>query len=608
MCGLCGIIKAKENTDKLDAKRVKIMCDKLSHRGPDDEGIFQNSFITFGHRRLSIIDLSGGHQPMSNNEGNIWLTFNGEIFNFKEIKKALLNKGHQFRTHSDTEVIIHAYEEYSYSCVNHFRGQFAFALWDQRNKTFFAARDRLGIKPFYYMQEDSNLIFASEIKALKSVAQNSIEISTDGLNEYLCFGYTQTKNTIYKNIYKLLPGEILILKDNKLSTFNYWDISETNTISSKNNSTLEEELVSRLKDSVNLRMISDVPIGAFLSGGIDSSIIVLLMRALTDSPLNTFAVSFQNEKYDESFYSTKISKQFNTHHRLLKGEQANIKILDKVAWYLDEPIAECASIPTLLMSELTKKYVTVVLSGDGGDEVFGGYNRYKILLSLFHTPSLLHPSLAYFINKLVRPTFRKNIFSLNECSNDIRKLYTQVSSFFNFNERNVLLRSNDNDTVENTFINSIRKSKDPLTTIQRMDLKSWLPNDVLMKVDKMGMCASIETRLPFLDHKVVEFGFSLPPQLRLNFFNSKILLKKAFKSTLPSDILKRKKHGFNVPLESLLSTEYINHLFEESPLYESLEKEKIKTILNNRDNNILYGNQFRNLFFLFLWAKNNLNH
>ncbi|MBD3346452.1 MAG: asparagine synthase (glutamine-hydrolyzing) [Chitinivibrionales bacterium] len=601
MCGICGIFDY--NNRQIDKAILKKMTDVMIHRGPDDQGHFVDAAVGLGHRRLSIIDLSSGHQPLSNENSTLWVVYNGEIFNFKELRRELEKKGHIFSTQTDTEVIIHAYESYGVECVKRFRGQFAFAVWDSTKKRLFIARDRLGIKPLYYAYKNNQFLFSSEIKSLLINRTINPEICIAGLNKYLSLGYVWGEDTLFEGIKKLEPGTFMIIDEHGTKEpHTYWNAAEHAHPVNKPFSFYCDSIKDILTDATSMRLISDVPLGAFLSGGIDSSIMVALMSRSSPQPIDTFSVSFRDEKYDESSYANLVAQKYNTNHHVLFGDDDIISILEKIVWHLDEPLADCAVIPTYIMSQLTKQFVTVVLSGDGGDEIFAGYNKYIPLAympSIGRFPGISPAVVNYFLKGKI--SSRSNASSV---WSDVRNAYFRMLSSYDLNERTALFCSREASLdCEQSLVNKIDKDLHPLIGAQLLDLMSWLPDDILLKTDKIGMAFNLETRLPFLDHVLVENAFTMPVNYKLRVLTGKYIIKQAFQDILPSQIIKKRKHGFDFPFESLIPEKYLDTLFEDSPLYSILQKKHIRDIIERRYSQPFYGNKFRTLFFLFLWHK-----
>ncbi|MFP4162455.1 MAG: asparagine synthase (glutamine-hydrolyzing) [Chitinispirillaceae bacterium] len=598
MCGICGILNldGKQVSEKLLRKMAKT----LVHRGPDDHGDYIDGNLGLAHRRLSIIDLTSGHQPMSNENGEIRIAFNGEIFNHQSLRDSMLQRGHRFKTQCDTEAIIHSYEEYGHGVLDHLRGQFAFALWDRNKKNLFLARDRIGIKPLYYAQRGKAFYFASEINAILSVIGESPTLDTQGLNQYLTLGYTWGNTTLFSGIHKLEPGHFVSLDTRNFETGCYWRVEDyIGKYHRTDSQTCTSAVTSLVEDAVTMRMMSDVPLGAFLSGGVDSSIVVSIMAEASRSAINTFSVVFEDEKFDESPFSSMVARKYGTNHRTLNGEYRTNEILPTIIRHLEEPIPDCATIPTYAMSKLTKDFVTVVLSGDGADEVFAGYNKYSILLSMYYASPMrifTSPFVNYFYKKKLNG--RRGI----SLSTDMRDLYVALLSAFNQTERSGIL-NRDFLEVENELISSVPTHIHPLDTLQCMDLKYWLPNDVLLKVDKMGMAAGLETRLPYLDHKVIETALCIKPKLRMSIGKQKKILKQQFAHKLPPEVISRRKQGFNFPFESVVSNDVITSTFGDSSLYSFLDRDQVMKIVERRNSPEAYGNKFRNLFFLFYWHR-----
>ncbi|MBD3322225.1 MAG: asparagine synthase (glutamine-hydrolyzing) [Chitinivibrionales bacterium] len=601
MCGICGILDFKRAP--VDPDLIRRMTDIMKHRGPDDAGHYFDEGISLGHRRLSIIDIAGGHQPLCNEDKTVWVVYNGEIYNYKELRNDLRKKGHVFAGNTDTEVIVHAYETYKEECVSHFRGQFALAVWDTQARTLFLARDRLGIKPLYYATCANRFIFSSEIKSLL-LAGHTPSIDIEALNKYLALGYVWGKQTLFAGIQKLEPGSCLHINDQGNARHSrYWDSSSIAFGQEGSFKDYSEKTASVLHKATSLRLISDVPLGAFLSGGLDSSIMVALMGKASPDPVETFSVVFSDDEYDESPYSSLVARHFNTRHHILKGEDSVSEILENVVWHLDEPLPDCATIPTYTMSRLTRQFVKVVLSGDGSDEIFAGYNKYLLL----HYMNRIHNSPFRLANRLFEHRLKLKLNPnrhIPGAINDPCTAYLSLLSSFSPHERTEIISSPGNViNNEKTIFETIDRKLPALTQLQLIDLLGWLPSDILLKVDKMGMAWGLETRLPFLDHLLVELAFSMPHRFKLNLLSGKHILKKTFSDYLPQKITKKKKHGFNFPFEQLISQQYVDTLFKESSLYQLINKQKTMEIIKNRYSQPLYGNQFRTLFFLFLWNK-----
>ena len=536
MCGICGVWDSEEHIDK---ELVSSMADALEHRGPDDSGLFMDKHIGLGHRRLSIIDLNSGRQPIHNEDGSLWIIYNGEFYNFMDERDKLIEKGHQFYTNSDTEVILHLYEEYGSDCVLHINGMFAFAIYDSNMKRLFLARDRLGVKPLVYFFDGRRFVFASEIKSLLKDFYVDREVDLKSVNDFFRFGFVPAPNTVFKNIKKLPPAHTLLLQQNKLYIKEYWDVD----CSFKLRHNLESELSRRLEDAVRLRLVSDVPVGAFLSGGVDSSAVVGMMSRLVPK-VRTFTVGFEDDAYDELDYARKVAETFSTDHKEFVLKPARFDLFPRLVYYLDEPFADPSIIPTFMVSNIASRYVKVILTGDGGDELFAGYDRYqkgKIEAAYSRLPGFVRDPVTY--------AFRNNerfsrIFSLGNIQDDEHRFF-ETNSLFTSEERHCLL----NSPMQNPVSIFHKANADSLLDKQLYaDLKFLLPNQFLKKVDTASMANGLEARTPFLDYSFVEFAASIPPNRKLRLFETKHILKKTVSSFVPKEVIYRKKQGFSVPV------------------------------------------------------------
>ena len=539
MCGIVGF-------NWSDRHLLQRMMNTIQHRGPDESGQFIDNLVALGHQRLKIIDLESGRQPIHNEDESIHVIFNGEIYNFQQLRESLERNGHVFSTHTDTEVIVHAYEEYGIDCVQQFNGMFAFALYDSIKKILFLARDRVGVKPIYYLFDGKKFIFASEIKAILADRTIPREVDPVAFHEYFSFRYNPGAQTIFKGIKKLLPGHILLLRDGSIETKQYWDISERKT--EKSEDFLIRELRELLSNCVESRQISDVPLGVFLSGGLDSASVVALMSEKSDD-IKTFSVGFESANDSELPYAKMISEQFGTdHHEFMVGDH-HLSLLPKMVWHLDEPIGDAATLPMLVISEEAKRYVTVILAGEGGDEVFAGYNNQRIMMQI----ARLDPRIKILkqtidqVKKIV-PIESNWYRILNVLSAyHIEQQYVILNSLFNSQEFKKL-RVDSLETDASAFFPSLHMER--LNSLQYYGFKTWLPHDFCMKADKMTMAYGIEERAPFLDYRLVNFGFSLPDRFKINHGTGKYLLKKAMEPLLPKNIIYRKKHGYNAPMDA----------------------------------------------------------
>jgi asparagine synthase (glutamine-hydrolysing) len=545
------------------------MCNTLVHRGPDDEGYFMEGNVGLGMRRLTVIDLVTGHQPIANEDGRIWIVFNGEIYNYPELRKTLEQQGHVFATNTDTEAIIHAYEEYGEACVRQLNGMFAFAIWDGHKRKLLLARDRLGVKPLYYFLNEHCLVFGSELKALLAHHEVPRVIDLEALDSFLTFEYIPAPLSIFQRIHKLLPGHTLVLQDGHVTIRQYWELQFKPLEGPEEE--LGHALYDLLQDAVRLRLVSDVPLGAFLSGGIDSSTIVCLMSEIMDQPAQTFSIGFDDPSYNESRYARIVADHFGTEHHELTIRPDVVTLVEGLVKYLDEPLADVSIFPTYLVSQLARRNVTVVLSGDGGDELFAGYEWYladKLARSYRRLPAAVRtrwlpwvvnrippsPRKKGLINKLKRFVegavlpealrhFRWNIFLTDAAK---QRLYSA--------ELRRAAEPLDASARWTAYLQAA-EAADPLGQEQFADIKTYLADDILVKVDRMSMANSLEARTPYLDYRVVEFAARLPSHLKLRGLQTKYLLKRCMATKLPRDILTRRKEGFSIPMKNWLRQE-----------------------------------------------------
>ncbi|RPH97310.1 MAG: asparagine synthase (glutamine-hydrolyzing) [Lysobacterales bacterium] len=553
MCGIAGIFGIRGEPVK--QFEVEAMCDALALRGPDDEGYYVNGSIGMGMRRLSIIDLATGQQPVHSEDGSIQVVLNGEIYNFQELRAEMEARGHRFYTASDTEVIVHLYEEYGADCVHELRGMFAFALWDDRRKKLLLARDRLGIKPLFFGEFDGKLVFASELKALLQLPWVKRELNWSSVAHLFSFSTTPRRESIIDGIHKLQPGHILTIEPGKPpGVLCYWDVffdSDT----AHDEAWFVEGLRERLEESVRLRMICDVPFGAFLSGGVDSSAVVATMTRLSDRPVKTFTIGFPEKDYNEIAHAREVAKAFGTEHHELILEPDVIGILGDLAWHLDEPFGDSSAIPTYMVSQLAAQHVKVVLTGDGGDELFAGYDKYSVEQRerrYRHIPSLFR-SLLGTVGGLMAEGMKGRNFLRHIALNGSYR-YLDAGTLFDQNSRDALFQESAaermlaEDPWQDLAACLAREDGHWLSAIQYLDFKSYLPLDILTKVDRMSMAHSLEARVPLLDHKLVEFAAAIPPGLKLRNGRTKHIFKEALKGILPETIIDRPKQGFAVPL------------------------------------------------------------
>jgi asparagine synthase (glutamine-hydrolysing) len=556
MCGIAGILSL--NGTPVRRSEIEAMCQTMLHRGPDEDGFYLSSEVGLGMRRLRIIDLETGRQPAINEAGTVWAVFNGEIYNYQELRRNLIAKGHTFRTATDTETIVHLYEEYGDRCVEFLRGMFAFALWDERKKRVLLARDRMGIKPLYYGRFRDRLYFASELKALLSLEEIPHEIDWRSAGYLFQFLTTPPESSIIRGIHKLPPAHRMSICQQTGTTEleSYWNLQFA-PYSQSRESDLVEQLDSLLEESVKLHMISDVPIGAFLSGGVDSSAIVASMSKLASKPVKTFSIGFHDPRYDETPYARTVARAFGTEHHELILEPDEFDVIDKLVWHLDEPFGDTSAIPTYQVAQLASQHVTVVLSGDGGDELFGGYQKYlveKAERRFDRLPQFIH-TMAGAIGSMLPEGARGKRFLTHFGLSGFDR-YLDASTLFHAEQRRRLFTADVRQKLAAVDIQhsasdpALAKTGHWLSALQYMDLKHYLPLDILTKVDRMSMAHSIEARVPLLDHKLVEFAATIPPDLQIRDGRTKHLFKSALKGTIGNDILDRPKHGFGVPLSS----------------------------------------------------------
>lgn len=559
MCGIAGFADRHHGASRreVDFTLIHRMCDVIRHRGPDDEGIHVEDGAGLGMRRLSIIDLATGHQPIHNEDESIWVVFNGEIYNYRELRADLEREGHRFYTASDTEAIVHAYEEWGEAAFERLRGMFGIALWDRRTHTLLLARDRAGIKPLYYTQHGDRLYFGSELKSLLAAGAVDVSVDVESLDHYLTFLYTPRDRSIFKNVHKLPPGHLLRWRHGRLEARAYWQIDSRETFRGTSEEAAEH-LRFVLADAVRSHMVSDVPLGAFLSGGVDSSAIVGLMAELSDRPVKTFSIGFDEPQYDELEHARVVARLFDTEHHEFVVRPDGLAILDGLIEHFDEPFADSSAIPTWYVSEMARRHVTVVLSGDGGDELFGGYDRYlphPRVLRFDRLPLPGRHRLAGAIWPLMPHGMQGKNF-LRHVSLDPDARFLDSVALFREDEKNALYTPELRAALRGASALSgfdrqlERFSRLPLhSRMMRLDFETYLPEDVLTKVDRMSMAHSIESRVPLLDNEVIDFAATLPASLKIRGGRRKHVLKEAMKGLLPATILDRRKQGFGVPLD-----------------------------------------------------------
>ncbi len=565
MCGIAGIFDYR-GPGEVDRRLLRRMTDILDHRGPDGDGFYHGAGIGLGHRRLAIVDLAGGDQPLFNEDHTVCVVYNGEIYNFQPLIAELTALGHVFRTRCDTEVIVHAWEEWGERCLDRFNGQFAFALWDEPRKTLFLARDRLGEKPLYYsFVNGGRLLFASELKSVLSSPAVDRRIDPQAVEEFFAFGYVPDPHSVYCGVRKLPPGHCLLVRRGAEppEPKAYWHLRFADGAAVRRDE-IEEELIARLRDSVRMRMIADVPLGAFLSGGVDSSGVVAMMAGVRAGPVSTFSISFGTSKFDESGYAAEIAARYRTDHHVRAVDPNSFELVDRLATIYDEPFGDSSAMPTYRVSALARENVTVALSGDGGDEVFAGYRRYRwhcfeervrrmlpgaLCRSAFGLLGALYPQLDWAprplrakatLQELARDAVAAYFSSVSICGDELRRrLYSA----------DLVRELQGYSAIEILRGHMTRSgSEDPLAQVQYADIKTFLPGDILTKVDRASMANSLEVRVPLLDHTLVEWAARLPPSLKLRGGEGKHVLKSALEPYAPANILYRQKQGFVVPL------------------------------------------------------------
>jgi asparagine synthase (glutamine-hydrolysing) len=614
MCGICGIVNF-DLEKPVFQHEIDKMTELITHRGPDDSGYYIKKNVGFGFRRLSIIDLNTGHQPLSNEDDSVWIVFNGEIYNHVSLREQLLAKGHQFKTGSDTETIVHLYEEYGSECVKHLRGMFAFVIWDENNKKLFCARDRFGIKPFFYFLNHEKFIFGSEIKCILSQTKSSSKLSVPMLDQYLTYGYSTQEGTIYQNIQKLMPGHTLEIEyGGKVKINRYWDIHYTPDYSKT-----EEEwcklLDDKLFESVKAHLMSDVPLGAFLSGGVDSSSMVALMSKNSSTPVKTFSIGFKEEEFNELKYAREVAKMYNTEHHEQIVEPESISLLPHLVDTYDEPFADSSAIPTYFVSKFAREHVTVVLSGDGGDELFAGYNRYQRMMNMHNFNILPEGISKHFwggLHKMI-PNSVKGKGATYYLSKP-KDSFPAYLSIWQQAEREKLFKKElwkdiKKSPAESNRIESFTNSgcNDFLFNMQKMDMQRYMTDDILTKVDRASMQNSLEVRVPILDHEFAELTARIPSELKMKGTIKKYIFKEAMKKHLPESIISHKKQGFSVPLKVWFKDdlkEYVNDqlLGTKGPLYEYLDPAYVSKIVNEHNKGMRdFNNKIWSLLFLDQW-------
>ena len=590
MCGIVGTLDLQRRA--ADPALLRRLCNRMSHRGPDDEGYHIDRFAGIGQRRLSIIDLMGGIQPMANEDGSVWLTFNGEVYNFQALRDRLRALGHRFATDSDTEVVVHAWEQYGPECVHHLRGMFAFAIWDAKRSTLFLARDRAGKKPLYYTHASGRFLFASELQALVEDPDVSREIDIVSLDDYLTYGYVPAPRTIFEGVHKLPPAHTLLLqlRDNAaphITVQRYWQLEYAPKLELSEEDAADE-LLRILKEAVRLRMIADVPLGALLSGGIDSSIVVALMSGLSDRPVKTFSIGFADRAFNELPYARLVAQRYGTDHHELVVEPRALEVLPMLVRHYGEPFADSSAIPSYYVARLTREHVKVALNGDGGDESFAGYERYfgsQLAERYRALPAALRRGAIEPLSRLVphrlhpRNRLRQARRFLEVAAQPAAQRYARWVSVIPHELKQQLYspemrqRMAEHDRAPYEYLTQqfealADRDLDPVDHLLALDVQTYLPGDLLVKMDIASMAASLEARSPFLDHEVMGYAARLPSSYKLKGGRHKHLLKRIGADLLPPELLARRKMGFGVPVGEWIRGE-LRPLLEDTLLSQS---------------------------------------
>lgn len=625
MCGIAGWINLKNKSSQNDEAVLHLMCERMKHRGPDSEGLWTDETVALGMRRLSVIDLHTGEQPVYSEDRSIVVVMNGELYNFREVRASLEKRGHKFETQTDTEILPHLYEEYGEAMLEHINGMFAFALWDKRKQKLLIARDKFGEKPLYYGVFDNKLIFASEPKVLLANPSVKPEINLDSLRSYLSFDYVPAPNSIYKGISKLPAAHFLTVEKGEIRTRRYWNLSwqkkETKSLESS-----AEELRELLADAVRMRLVADVPLGILLSGGVDSSTVAAFATQFSSEKVKTFSIGFEEDSFDESKFARQVATHLNTEHyeEKLSVERA-ADLISEIGTWLDEPMSDGSLIPTLLLSKFVRKHVTVALGGDGGDEIFAGYPMYfahKVANIYNGIPGVLRNNLIEpVVNNL--PVSNKNLSFDYKAKRFVRAskydLVTRHHSWFgsfSIDEQSKLLSK---DVLANTSNDIYKGAKDLLEIcdaendiekMQFLDINFYMAEDILTKVDRASMAVSLEVRAPFLDSRVAEFAAQIPLEYKLKGNKGKHILKKAMEPFLPKNILHRPKKGFGIPIAEWLKgrlNPLMHELLDEKRLKEQglFDEKFVKKLIKEHETNAAsHHKQLWTLLVFQLWYDN----
>jgi asparagine synthase (glutamine-hydrolysing) len=618
MCGISGIWNYKTG-QAVERERLRLITELIAHRGPDGEGYYTAPGLGLGHRRLSIIDLEGGRQPMCNEDASVWIVFNGEIYNYPELRQELQGRGHAFRTNSDTEAIVHLYEEFGEGCFEKLRGMFALVLWDERKQQLLLARDRIGIKPLFYGLGKHGIVFGSEIKCIQASGLVGLEIDVRAVADLFTFFYIPGPKTIYRNVYSLEPGSYLRLDQRGIYRCKYWDL-EGGQISLSSEREYEERLLAILRESVKSHLLSDVPVGAFLSGGVDSSSVVALMSEFATEPVMTCTMGFEEEKYNEVSRARTVARRFGCSHHEQTVAPEPAKLLTRLTGFYDQPFPDHSSIPTYYVSQLARKHVKVVLSGDGGDETFAGYSRYRRHHALERIrrsvpAAFFYPFRSWAGNRERGALPERLCRVLHQTAIGARDGYLHGITIadkalrdriFSADLKHELAGYDPLDAFRDLYNRA--PGSDFLSKISYLDLKTYLVDDVLTKVDRASMANSLEVRVPLLDHQVVEFAFSLPLHMKLRDGKGKYLLRKTMSSFLPKGFLDARKMGFCIPfipwMQGSLRSWAADNLFHDSQGASLLDPAGVRQVWNSFQNDRAHLGDLMGILLSFaLWSR-----
>jgi asparagine synthase (glutamine-hydrolysing) len=623
MCGICGKL-VFDHQATVSYSLVKAMTDTIRHRGPDDEGHYVSGPVALGFRRLSIIDLESGHQPLSNEDGSIWIVFNGEIYNYLDLRFFLLSKGHVFKTKTDTEVIVHLYEEYGQACFEKMRGMFSLAIWNKNDRTLLLARDRVGIKPLYYRLTDKSIVFASEIKAILGDPSVNKQMTPELIDRFLTLSYMPGEETLLKGIKKLLPGHYMLVNDRVSVTRQFWDLEFNENYEYHNVRQVEDDLQKQFAESVGMHMMADVPVGVLLSGGVDSTGVLSFASQETNKQISTFTVGFGGDKFaDERPYAKIASDKFSTRHYEMTITASDFaQFIPKYVWHMEEPVCEPPAIALYYVSKMAREHVTVLLSGEGGDEAFAGYSDYRnfvwlerikrggALLNSTISRGISFISLLFDIPRLVKYVpLMLDSFPDYYCSRTLsinRKNDTELENIYTAEYLRSVNRKNSLAPIRAYQLRMC--GQDKLNSMLYIDTKTWLLDDLLIKADKMTMANSVELRVPLLDHKILEFAASLSPSLKLNGITTKYIMKKALSQRIPKKIRNRKKIGFPVPYERWLQADLKDLIWD--VLLDSrtikrgyFSRVAVERLLRSNAEGNAYAKKIFSLLILELWQR-----